>query len=292
MASLRDIRIRIRSVRNTQKITRAMKMVAASKLRRAQDAITTARPYAVELSMLLRRVASRVPTEPGRAPHPLLEVHAPERVLVVVMTSDRGLCGSFNANILRRGEQFIASERDRFQALEVASIGRRGRDYFRKQKILTTRDFAGVFEDLTFRRATEIAHGLTEEYEKHNLDAVYLLYNRFKSAVSQEVVVDRILPIVAEELPVDHCAQEYLYEADQRQVLDSLVPRYMATGIWRALLESSASEHGARMTAMDNATRNAKELVEKLTLQYNRARQAAITRELMEIIGGAEALNG
>jgi len=292
MASLRDIRNRIKSVKGTQKITGAMKLVAASKLRRAQEAILAARPYALEIGSMLRRVAARVPTEEGKAPHPLLAVHPPKRVLLVVLSSDRGLCGSFNINILRRAEEAIKEKRVEFEILELASIGRRGRDYFAKRKQATLRDFPGVFENLTFRRATEIAEGLAKEYVEHDLDAVFLLYNEFKSAISQEVVVQPLLPIVEEELPAGETAGEYIFEPNTEEVLDRLVPRYMATIIWRVLLESSASEHGARMTAMDNATRNASELVDSLTLQYNRARQAAITRELMEIIGGAEALNG
>ncbi|MEZ4270207.1 MAG: ATP synthase F1 subunit gamma [Myxococcota bacterium] len=292
MASLRDIRNRIKSVKSTQKITGAMKMVAASKLRRAQEAITAARPYALELGSMLRRVSARVPHEEGRAPHPLLEIHAPRRVLLVIMTSDRGLCGSFNAGILRRAEIFLKENRERYESLEVATVGRRGHDYFAKRKVATVRNFPGVFEDLTFRRASEIAEGIAAEYVEHDLDAVFLLFNEFKSALNQTVQVVPLLPIVEEELPPGEGAVEYIYEPSQKEVLDKLVPRYVATIIWRALLESSASEHGARMTAMGSATKNAKELVDKLTLKYNRARQAAITRELMEIISGAEALNG
>lgn len=290
MASLRDIRGRIRSVKNTQKITSAMKLVAASKLRRAQDAIVAARPYAVELGGLLSRVAARVRTQVGDAPHPLLEIRDdPRRVLLVVLSSDRGLCGSFNVNILRASERFLNEKRQEFEQLEVASIGRKGRDYFRKRKVFTVRDYPGVFEDLDFRRATEIANGLAQEFVSAELDAVYFMYNEFKSPVSQVVHLERLLPIVEQELPEGNEA-DYIYEPSQQAVLDKLVPRYVAIQVWRALLESSASEHGARMSAMDNAQRNAKELVGSLTLQYNRARQAAITRELMDIIGGAEAI--
>jgi len=292
MASLRAIKNRIKSVKSTAKITGAMKMVAASKLRRAQEAISQARPYALEIGSLLNRVASTVPHEQGRAPHPLLEVHPPKRVLLVVMTSDRGLCGSFNINILRRAEAFLRENKDNYEFLEVATIGRRGRDYFKKRKVATQRNFPGVFEDLNYRRASEIANGLAEEYVEQGLDAVFLLYNKFNSAISQEVTVDTLLPIVEEELPEGESVVEHIYEPNQKEVLDKLVPRYVAVNVWRALLESTASEHGARMTAMESATKNANELVDSLTLQYNRARQAAITRELMEIISGAEALKG
>lgn len=291
MASLGHIKTRIRSVKNTQKITSAMKMVAAAKLRRSQDAILAARPYAVELGAMLHRVATRASGDDGSAPHPLLAEREQRRVLLVVMTSDRGLCGAFNSNILRRAERFVEDSQGRFDELSLASIGRRGRDYFKKRKTATLRDFPGVFDDLTYRRATEIANGVAEEFVSSDLDAVYLLYNEFKSAMSQEVVVEQLLPIVRQELPVGEDI-DYLYEPNQDEVLRHLAPRYAAIEVWRALLESSASEHGARMTAMDSATRNASELVDKLTLQYNRARQAAITGELMDIVGGAEALNG
>jgi F-type H+-transporting ATPase subunit gamma len=289
MPSLRDIRKRIRSVKNTQKITRAMKLVAAAKLRRAQEAILAARPYALELGGLLHRVATRAKTPDGRLPHPLLEVNEPRRVLLVVMTSDRGLCGGFNSSILRRAERFVRENKEEYDALELATIGRKGRDYFRRRKVATTRDFPGVFENLTYRRATEIAHGLADEFITTDLDAVYLLYNEFKSAMTQRIVVEQLLPIEHEDLPIGEDV-DYIYEPDQAAVLDQLAPRYMAVEIWRALLESHASEHGARMNAMENATKNAKELVASLTLQFNRARQSQITKELMDIVGGAEAL--
>ena len=289
MASLRDIRKRIRSVKSIQKSTGAMKLVAASKLRRAQDAILMARPYAVQLGGILKRVATRAQGEHGALPHPLLDVREPRRVLLVVMTSDRGLCGGFNANILRRAERFVREEAGKFESLQLATIGRRGADYFKKRKRATVREFPGVFEQLTFRRASEIAFGIADEFVAHDLDAVFLLYNEFKNVASQRVVVDSLLPIVHEELPPGDDV-DYIYEPDQKRVLDALVPRYVATHVWRALLESFASEQGARMTAMEAATRNALELVDRLTLQYNRARQTAITRELMDIVGGAEAL--
>ena len=292
MASLRDIRNRIRTVKNTQKITNAMKLVAASKLRRAQESIESTRPYALELGGLLRRVSARVPHEAGRAPHPLLEVHEPKRVLLVVLSSDRGLCGSFNVNILRRAERFLEERSGDFEKLEVATIGRRARDYFRKRKIVTMRDFPDIFENLSYRRALEIADGLSKEYMAHDLDAVFLLYNEFKSAMSQKVIVEPVLPVIEEDLPMEEASTDYIYEPSEAALLDALVPRYVATEIWRALLESSASEHGARMTAMGSASKNAGELVDSLTLKYNRARQTAITGQLMEIISGAEALKG
>jgi F-type H+-transporting ATPase subunit gamma len=291
MPSLREIRKRIRSVKSTQKITGAMKLVAASKLRRAQDSILSARPYSNELGAMLRRLATRADTHGDEAAHPLLDLRPLRRVLLVVITSDRGLCGAFNANILRRAERFLREQGGRFDHLEIATIGRKGRDYFKKRKVATVRDFPGVFNDLGYHRATEIGEGLCKEYMAHDLDAVFLLYNEFKSALTQRVVVQDLLPIVHEELPIGEDI-DYLYEPDRRTVLDRLVPRYVSTIVWRALLESSASEQGARMTAMDSATKNAKELVARYTLQYNRTRQASITRELMEIVSGAEALKG
>lgn len=290
MASLRDIRKRIKSVKSSQKITGAMKMVAASKLRRAQEAVVSARPYAMEMAGLLGRIAKRSQGDEAAA-HPLLEVRAPNRVLLLVVTSDRGLCGAFNASLLRRAERFISENKERFETLEIATIGRKGRDYFKKRKYPTLRDFPGVFDKLDYRKATEIAETVVKEYIASDLDAVFVLYNEFKSAISQKVTVQDMLPIVAEELPLG-ADVDYIYEESQQAVLEALVPRYVATLVWRALLESVASEHGARMSAMDSATKNAKELCSTLTLQYNRTRQAAITRELMEIVGGAEALAG
>jgi len=266
-----------------------MKLVAAAKLRRAQDAILTARPYALQLGGILGRVAARAQGEHGALPHPLLDVRDPKRVLLVVMTSDRGLCGSFNSNILKRAERFVREEQEKVESLVLATIGRRGSDYFKKRRVITTRNFPGVFERLSFRRASEIAFGLADEFVAHDLDVIYLLYNEFKNVAAQRVAVESLLPIVREELPPGD-EIDYLYEPSQKGVLDLLVPRYVATHVWRALLESFASEQGARMTAMEAATKNAKDLVDRLTLQYNRARQTTITKELMDIVGGAEAL--
>lgn len=294
MASLRDIRKRIKSVQNSQKITKAMKLVSASKLRRAQDAMLAARPYAKELGSLLSRVAARAAAQAtdDTPVHPLLELRAPRRVLLVVVTSDRGLCGAFNSNILRRAERFIRENTERFETIEVATVGRKARDYFKKRKIFTVRDYPGMFADLTFRRASEIAEGVVKEFLDHDLDAVFVLYNEFKSAISQNVVVQDILPLVQDDLPPAEAGVDYIYEPDVHQVLDKLIPRYVAVHVWRALLESHAAEHGARMAAMESASKNARELADSLTLQYNRARQASITRDLMDIVGGAEALSG
>ncbi len=291
MPSLADIRKKISSVKSTQKITSAMKLVAASKLRRAQESITAARPYALEIGSILHRVAAGVPTQEGQAPHPLLETHnEPKRILVMVLTSDRGLCGGFNASVLKQADAFIKENDAKYEVLDIGTIGRRGHDHYKKQKVATVKDYPGVFNDLTFRRATEIAEGISQEYMNKDLDAVYLLYNEFKSAMTQIMQVQQVLPIQPMDSE-DEGPADYIYESSQVAVLNKLAPRYLAIQIWRALLESSASEHGARMTAMDSATKNAKDMEDDFTLQYNRARQAAITRELMEIISGAEALS-
>lgn len=300
MASLRDIRKRIRSVQNSQKITKAMKLVAASKLRRAQDAIVAARPYAQQIGHLLARVATRAMADAEFADqpaHPLLGQRAGGRVLLIVITSDRGSCGAFNSNIIRRAERFLQENAERFSTIELATIGRKGRDYFKKRPQYKVFDHADVFGNLNFRRASEIANDWVKQFEAGSLDSVMLLYNEFKTAMNQHVVVHDVLPVTPEATVDTLQAQEgdgvdYVYEPDRDQVLDKLIPRYLAVQLWRALLESAAAEQGARMTAMDAASNNARDMADALTLQYNRARQATITRDLMDIVGGAEALSG
>jgi F-type H+-transporting ATPase subunit gamma len=294
MASLRAIRTRIKSTRSTQKITKALKLVAAAKLRRAQDAVLRARPYAQLLDELLSSLAKDRGTG-ERPPHPLMEVREPKRVEVVLLTSDRGLCGGFNSNIVRRAQRFLVEEGPRFESVQFSTIGRRGRDFARKRGIQTRKDYLGFFGKLRFAMAREVADDLITEYQEKHLDAVYLLYNRFKSAISQEITLVQLLPIVPgkDVKPAGEKAlvtPEHLYEPSKPKVLEHLLPRQLATQMWRALLESEASEHGARMTAMDSATKNANEMIGRLSLEYNRGRQAAITKELMEIVSGAEAL--
>jgi F-type H+-transporting ATPase subunit gamma len=287
MASLRDIRKRIASVKSSRQITKAMKMVAASKLRRAQEAIVRARPYAQHMEAVLSSLATRA----DLTAHPLLAVREPKKVELVLLTSDRGLCGGFNANVIRRAQQFLEEERAKSERIEISTLGRKGRDFSRRRKLDLRRDYVGIFEDLAFARAVEIAGELAQHYVQAELDAVYLLYNEFRSAISQRVSLIRLLPVVARAVP-EGSAQptDYLYEPSRSAVLDTLLPRHMAMQLWRAMLESQASEHGARMTAMEAASKNATEMIDKLTLQFNRARQAAITKELMEIVSGAEAL--
>ncbi|WP_373047595.1 ATP synthase F1 subunit gamma [Vulgatibacter sp.] len=288
MPSLKDIRKRIVSVRNTQQITKAMKMVDAAKLRRAQDAMQQARPYANMIEQALSGVAVRS----DESAHPLLQRRTPRRVELVVMTSDRGLCGGFNSNIFRQAQRFLYENRDTYERIQVSTIGRKGREFFRKRAVPTRKDYPGVFEALTFDKAKTIADELAAAYLGDELDAVFLLYNQFVSAISQKPSVVQLLPINANSNSEDAQSQlvDFLYEPSREVVLNHLLPKHLATQVWRALLESKASEHGARMAAMEAATKNSSELIGKLRLEYNRARQASITKELMEIVSGAEAL--
>jgi F-type H+-transporting ATPase subunit gamma len=302
MPSLKAIRRRIASVRNTQKITKAMKAVAAARLRKAQEGITALRPYSGQLAQVIAEVAARArEADPDRPVHPLLAVREPRRVEVVVLTSDRGLCGGFNANINRRAERFLLEHREDMAEVLLSIVGRKGREYFRRRGRPIKHEYMGVFGDVSVQRAREIATAVVHDYAwfdpdksdfVHELDAVYLVYNEFKSAMSQRVVVERLLPVEPMQLPSDAGQIDYKYEPGRRELLDHLLPLHVETQIYRAVLESIASELGARMTAMDNATANATEMISHLTLQFNRARQAAITKELMEIVGGAEALKG
>lgn len=290
MASLKAIRKRIGSVKNTQKITRAMKLVAAARLRRAQENILQLRPYALKTLEVLSSVAMRVGEE--EQAHPLLARREPKRVMLVVLTSDRGLAGAFNANINKAALNEWREREAQGQQVEFAVIGRKGRDFLRRRGAHIIRDFTGVFEDLSWDRAGEIGRYIVNEYTDEGLDACFLVYNEFKSAMTQRVTVEPLLPITPMEIPEGETAVDFIYEPHREALLDTLLPLYVEVEVYRALLESVASEHGARMTAMEAATNNAGELIRKLTLDYNRARQAAITKELMEIIGGAEALKG
>jgi len=302
MASLRTIRTRIKSVRNTQKITKAIKLVDAAKLRRAQDAVLRARPYAQMLDEVLSSLASGQPGSDTGAPppHPLMAVREQKRIEIVLLTADRGLCGGFNANILRRAQRFMAEEASKYESVRFSTVGRRGRDGVKKRGYKTRKDYANFIGKLRLPMAKEIADELADEYTQDKVDAVFLLYNRFKSAAVQEITLAQLLPIVPAPGKADGKSEkagkdgfitpEHLYEPDRETLLQQLIPKQLATQIWRALLESAAAEHAARMTAMDAATKNASETISRLSLEYNRARQAAITKELMEIVSGAEAL--
>jgi F-type H+-transporting ATPase subunit gamma len=286
--SLRDIRRRIGSVKSTQQITKAMKMVAAAKLRRAQEAITRARPYALLLEQALNRVASRATSDEGAA-HPLLASRPVRRAELVVVTSDRGLAGGFNSNVVRRAQRFLVENADRYDEVVVSTIGRKGRDSLKARKVLLRKDYTGVHARLSFEKAHEISTELSERFLSGEVDAVFLLFNEFKSAIAQVVRLKQLLPV--ETSGSESAASvDFLYEPSRAELLADIVPRHLDVQVWRALLDSAASEHGARMTAMEAATKNAGELIGALTLQYNRARQAYITKELMEIVSGAEAL--
>jgi F-type H+-transporting ATPase subunit gamma len=261
-------------------------MVAAAKLRRAQDNITRLRPYAIKTAEVLGQVAARVPERE----HPLLRRREPENVFILVLTSDKGLCGAFNTNINRKAEQFIAEHEGEGGNVKLAVVGKKGKQYFTHRNFEIDREFMDVFESLDFDKAGEIARSIIVDYEKGDLDAAYLCYNEFKSAMRQEVVVEPLLPIVPAEVPPEWEGADLIFEPGQAELLERLLPMYVETEVYRALLESVASEHGARMTAMENATNNAAEMIKQLTLKYNKARQSAITTELMDIVGGAEAL--
>jgi len=287
--SLRDIRTRITSVKSTRQITKAMKMVAAAKLRRAQDAVLRTRPYAILLDQALGRVAARAAAEESASVNPLLAAREAHLAEVVVITSDRGLAGGFNSNIIRRVQRFITEAGDTWERIELSTIGRKAKDFLRARKLAVRKDWVGVHQGLTYEKAEGIAQELVKRYLAGEVDSVFLCYNEFKSAIAQLPVVVQLLPLkppaVAAEAAID-----FLYEPSRDALLAELLPRHVAMQVWRALLESAASEHGARMSAMESATKNAEEMIAALTLQYNRARQAYVTKELMEIVGGAEAL--
>jgi len=289
MPSLKDIRTRIKSVTNTQKITRAMKLVAAAKLRRAQENIFSLRPYAYRLRETIWEVSRLTDT----SDHPLLQEKDVKRVRLIVLTSDRGLCGGFNMNINRTTEAFVNEHKNHHEHTELAVVGKKGADYFGNREIEVATFYSDVLTSPSMARASEIGSEAMAAFQDDELDAVFVVYNEFKNAVTQDVVVEQLLPVVPEETE-DTSIQgvEFTYEPTKTEVLDSVIPLHINVQIYRAILESLASEMGARMTAMDSATNNAGELIDKLTLQFNRARQAAITKELMEIVGGAEALKG
>lgn len=292
MANLKDIRRRITSVKNTRQITRAMKMVAAAKLRRSQERILEARPYAYRLRDMIWEISQRA----DHADHPLLAVRPQKRVLLLVLTSDRGLAGAFNSNINKRTELYLRENAEIHEEMRLSIIGRKGRDYFKRRAWTVDRLYMDVLTNVSLEKVTEIGRDVITDYQSKGLDAVYMVYNEFKNAITQQVTVEQLLPVV----PMDGSAPgvevaggaDFIYEPDKRAILDASLPLHINVQIYRAILESVASEMGARMSAMDAATRNAGELISKLTLLYNRVRQAAITTEMLEIVGGAEALKG
>ncbi|PTL83144.1 ATP synthase F1 subunit gamma [Vitiosangium sp. GDMCC 1.1324] len=301
MASLRDIRKRIRSVKNTRQITKAMKMVSAAKLRKAQDAIIAARPYAQMLDQIISDLVTRSSGE-GLA-HPLLTSRPVRKVEVLLLTSDRGLAGGFNSNVIRRASRFIYENSG--LEIEVSTVGRKGNDFFRQRGQKMRKDFGYLFQRLDYPHASQVAEELSARFLKGEVDAVYIIYNEFLSAISQKVTLAQLLPLQTLSVGSPTAAQvgqaapeagptpalvDFKYEPGRQDVLDRLVPQAVSIKLYRSLLESVASEHGARMSAMENATSNASDMIASLSLTYNRTRQAVITKELMEIVSGAEAL--
>jgi F-type H+-transporting ATPase subunit gamma len=281
MPALIDIRRRIRSVKSTQQVTKAMKMVSAAKLRRAQEAIFAARPFARKMMEVLNRMASRA--DPHA--HPLLEERGEGKVLAVVITADKGLCGAFNANIIRTVSRFLAERRE--VDVSFSFVGRKGRDFFRRRQVKIRSEHVGVYQALRFETAQKIAADLIEAFTSREVDRVFLVHNEFKSVIQQPLVVDRLLPIERHEIRPEDLEQDYLYEPAPAAIFEDMLPRHVEMQVWRALLESVAAEHGARMTAMDAATNNATDLIDRLTLHMNKVRQAAITKEIIEVVSGA-----
>jgi F-type H+-transporting ATPase subunit gamma len=288
VASLIDIRRRLRSVKSTQQITKAMKMVAAAKLRRAQERVVGARPYA----RLLSNVLASVTAQAGEVKHPLLAVREEKRVIVVVIAGDRGLAGAFNSNVHKATQHLIAAHPE-WTEVRVLPAGKKAGEFWKRRKFpLTEKTYPAVFAALRYADAKEIAAYLSEEFLAEKVDAVYVVVNEFRSILSQVVQTSRLLPLTAGTPAADAApsAVEYIYEPDAKTILAWLLPRSLEFAIYRALAESAAAEMGARMTAMDSASKNAGEIIDKLTLTYNRARQARITKELIEIVSGAAAL--
>ncbi|MCB9731313.1 MAG: ATP synthase F1 subunit gamma [Deltaproteobacteria bacterium] len=286
MANLKAIRTRIGTVKNTQQITKAMKMVAAARLRKAQLSIEALRPYAYRTRDMIASLAARA----DFSDHPLLEQRPPQKVELLILTSDRGLCGGFNGTINRTAEAYVRDNTVGHEQISLDIIGRKGFEYFKRRDVPIQKQFKDVLTNVNQETASEIADHAVARFLENDLDALYVVYNEFKSALTQTVRVEQLLPIVPAKVDEGAYLPDYIYEPSRREIMDAVIPGHLTVQIYRILLESVASEMGARMSAMDSATKNAGELIERLTLQYNRARQAAITTELIEIISGAEAL--
>ena len=295
MPNLIDFRRRIRSVKNTQQITRAMKFVAAARLRRAQERVLAARPYARQILRVLQSAESRL----EQAIHPLLAVRPEEKLLVIVISADRGLCGAFNTNVLRKTSEFLRENKSK--QIELVAVGKRARDSMRRTRLPLKAELIGATMNVKYSDAKEVAEMAIAAYSSGEADAVYLIFNEFKNVLIQRLVVNRLLPLRAEVVAPPKPAAgghpaagaerlvevDYIYEQPPKQIFDRLIPRYVETEVFRALLESSAAEHAARMTAMDAATKNASDLIDSLTLHMNKVRQAAITKEIIEVVSGA-----
>src|SRR5712691_7933203 len=283
MPSLLDIRRRIRSVKNTQQLTKAMKTVSAAKLRRAQERVFSARPYAEQLKKVLSNLTARLED----VSHPLLEIRTEERILFVIVTADRGLCGAFNANISRTAQIFIRDHKE--QTIHLVMVGRKGRDFFKRRAAPIRSEFVNIFSRLDYGHAKDISEAIIQAYTNAEVDAVYMVYNEFKSVIQQRVVVEKVLQISRSDLKEAEPQPDYIFEQPPQEIFNRLLPRYVEIQVYRALLESAASEHGARMASMDTASRNAGDMIDMLTLNMNRIRQAAITREIIEVVSGAGA---
>jgi F-type H+-transporting ATPase subunit gamma len=281
MANVRDIRRRIRSAKNIQQITRAMKFVSAARLRKAQDRVVAARPYARQMLAVLNSVATRVPEQN----HPLLAHRGNQKIELVVISADRGLCGAYNTNIIRQAVDFLNAHADK--QVELNILGKRARDFFRRRSFTIRHEASNVLQKPTFADAAAIAKDLIDEFSRAEKDEVWLVYNEFKSVVQQRVTVEPLLPIRKLEHPDDFGRLDYLYDEPPATIFNNLLPRHVEAQIFRALLEAAASEQGARMTAMEAATNNASEMIENLTLYANKVRQAGITKELIEVVSGA-----
>lgn len=286
MPSLIDLRRRIRSVKNTQQITKAMKMVAAAKLRRAQERVIASRPFSQSYEKLLANVVSAAAGDESVASHPLLAVRPEARIQVILLTSDRGLAGAFNSNLIKGAQSFIAEKPG--ASIQVEAVGRKGRDFFRRRNFNMSGEHVGVFDKSLFADADKIAKAAIERYSSGEVDAVYLVYNEFRSVMSQKLSVKRILPI---PVPEGRESMDYIFEQPAGELLGSLLPNYVGIMIYAAVLESAAAEHAARMVAMDAASTNAAKVIDQLTLYLNRVRQASITREIIEVVSGAAALD-
>ena len=284
MPSLIDIRRRIRSVKNTQQITKAMKMVSAAKLRRAQERTIAARPYGSLLRKVLGNVAAALASDEHAAENPLLARREEKRILLVLITADKGLAGAFNTNLIKGAQRFQLEHPD--AGLQFLLIGRKGRDFFRKREVGVAGEHIGLAAKIRYEETAAIARQAMEMFRNEEIDAVYLIFNEFKSVVSQKLTVARVLPA---ELPEQTAPVDYIFEESPIEMLNDLLPKYVEMEFYRALSESTASEHAARMTAMDAATSNAAEMIEKLTLYMNRVRQSSITKEIIEVVSGAAA---
>lgn len=293
MANLKDIRNRIQSVKNTQQITRAMKMVSAAKLRRAQQNIMNMRPYARQILSVIADIAST-----HRVRHPLLSTNTdPKRVLLVVITSDRGLAGGFNNNLNRFAYKFYTDNKSNFETADFMFVGRKGADFFKNRKITGIDTILNLAREISYNMAAGVADRLMEVFTDGHYDAVYLIYNEFKSAIAQELKCERLLPVdltnaqIAEDGKT-HFSSDMIFEPSPEEIIEELLKKHFAIQVYRAMSESVAAEHGARMAAMENATKNAGEMIRSMTLTYNKLRQSNITTELIEITSGAEALKG